>query len=80
MTAAVLPNLTKARIFGNVQNGSFWVEHPSGLLDLTRNHPLEEAGVEPPKTIHELEFEVDGNRRVRIDPKQSAIVIVDMQK
>ncbi|GJJ12793.1 hypothetical protein Clacol_007038 [Clathrus columnatus] len=81
--AAILPNLTKVKTFGNIENRSFWTEYPSGLIDLTRNHPptsVVTTGSEPSKEGNELEFEVDGDRRVRVDPKQSAIVIVDMQK
>lgn len=83
MSAPALPKLINPKTFGNVKTGSFWTEYPSGLLDLTRKHPPSEAqktSLAPQKAENELEFDVEGNRRIRIDPKQSAIIIVDMQK
>ncbi|KAF8529610.1 Isochorismatase hydrolase [Hysterangium stoloniferum] len=80
MSFGTLPLLKQVKTFGNVAHGTFWVEYPSGLLDLTRSRPPAAATSEPPaKEGGHLEFEVDGNRKVRIDPTQSAIVIVDMQ-
>lgn len=75
------PLLREAKTFGNVTNGSFWVEYPSGLIDLTRSCPLV-PGVSkaPAKSNGQLEIEVEGNRTLRIDVKKAAIVIVDMQK
>jgi hypothetical protein len=77
------PRVTEAQTFGNVKSGSFWVEYPSGLLDLTRSSPLGSNAkeVEPPAQKNgQLEIEVEGDRKIRIDAKQAAIVIVDMQK
>jgi hypothetical protein len=74
-------HLKHAKTYGNVKNDSFWVEYPSGLLDLTRSNPLIPAATQAPaKKDDELEIEVEGNKRIRIDAKQAAIVIVDMQK
>ena len=76
-----LPFVKEAKVFGNPGGHNFWVEYPSGLLDLTRANPPASATSEPPaKAAEHLEFEVNGNRKLRIDPKKSAIVIVDMQK
>ncbi|KAF8515583.1 Isochorismatase hydrolase [Gautieria morchelliformis] len=73
-------HLKHAKTFGNVKNGSFWVEYPSGLLDLTRSNPLIPAATQAPKKRDaELEIQVEGNRTIRVDAKQAAIVIVDMQ-
>ncbi|CEL58174.1 Peroxyureidoacrylate/ureidoacrylate amidohydrolase RutB OS=Caulobacter segnis (strain ATCC 21756 / DSM 7131 / JCM 7823 / NBRC 15250 / LMG 17158 / TK0059) GN=rutB PE=3 SV=1 [Rhizoctonia solani AG-1 IB] len=44
-----------------------WIEHPSGLVDLS------------PNSSQSLEFTVFGDRKVRLDPGKTALVIVDMQ-
>ncbi|ELU43182.1 Isochorismatase domain-containing protein [Rhizoctonia solani AG-1 IA] len=44
-----------------------WIEDPSGLVDLS------------PNSSRGLEFAVLGDRRVRVDPGKTALVIVDMQ-
>ncbi|KAI0788452.1 Isochorismatase hydrolase [Abortiporus biennis] len=60
--------------------GSFWVEYPSGLLDLTRTNHLNEPGNPPPLNNEtQWELQVDGDRILRIDKSKSAIVIIDMQ-
>ena len=78
---ALPPFLKQAKSFGTVKNGSFWVEYPSGLIDLTRSYPLVSgASQAPAKSDGQLEIKVEGNRTIRIDANQTAIVIVDMQK
>ncbi|KIJ53945.1 hypothetical protein M422DRAFT_241204 [Sphaerobolus stellatus SS14] len=75
-----LPFVKEVKTFGNPGSHNFWVEYPSGLLDLTRSNPPSSATSEPPsKAPEHLEFAVNGDRKLRIDPKKSAIVIVDMQ-
>ncbi|KAH7344524.1 Isochorismatase-like protein [Rhizoctonia solani] len=44
-----------------------WIEHPSGLVDLS------------PNSTQGLEFTVYGDRRIRLDPSRTALVVVDMQ-
>ncbi|EEB93861.1 hypothetical protein MPER_07430 [Moniliophthora perniciosa FA553] len=74
-------------------SGTFWVEYPSGLVDLTRKHHLGDGSVplgpvvefksnpEPPaKNENELDIAVDGGRRLRVDKNATALVIIDMQK
>ncbi|KAL0951235.1 hypothetical protein HGRIS_007953 [Hohenbuehelia grisea] len=66
---------------------SFWVEYPSGLVDVSRSHHLAkdaEGNVAPDKQPpalgeDQIDIEVDGARTVRIDAKASAVVIIDMQ-
>lgn len=75
------PRVSSPQTYGNPKTGSFWVEYPSGLVDLTRLAFAPVDSNEPPLKSHEhLEIDVDGDRKIRIDPKQSAIVIIDMQK
>jgi len=66
-----------------VQFGSgpaFWVEYPSGLVDLSRAHPLSDnSGEMPPLKSGQVDIAVKGGRTVRIDTKSSAMVIIDMQ-
>lgn len=79
--AKVRPPVEKPIEYGNA--GEFWVEYPSGLVDLTRASHLpssaSDAATPPPLTQEFLEFPVDGQRTLRIDKKSSAIVIIDMQ-
>ncbi|KAI5121245.1 hypothetical protein M0805_002292 [Coniferiporia weirii] len=69
--------------YGNV--ASFWVEYPSGLVDLTRSRHLPsndtpKADADPPSAgAQQLDVAVDGNRTIRIDAKKSALVVIDMQ-
>ncbi|KAK0456568.1 Isochorismatase hydrolase [Armillaria borealis] len=65
--------------YGN--NTSFWVEYPSGLIDLTRtlSAPIAEHDTPPDLLPGQLDVAVDGERTIRIDTKASAIVIIDMQ-
>jgi hypothetical protein len=77
------PRVTEPQVFGNVKLGSFWVEYPCGLIDLTRSSSLSpnvDPVYGPKKAEGYLDIEVDGDRTIRVDPKQSAIVIIDMQK
>ncbi|KAL0576373.1 hypothetical protein V5O48_005632 [Marasmius crinis-equi] len=61
-------------------NASFWVEYPTGFIDVTRKHPLVEGNLEaPPKEADDLEIAVDGGRTVRVDAKATALVVIDMQ-
>lgn len=75
-----LPFVKEVKVFGSPKSDNFWVEYPNGLLDLTRSEAPKSATVQPPaKMAGHLEFEVNGERKLRIDPKKSAVVIVDMQ-
>lgn len=80
------PPVDKPVEYGNAT--SFWVEYPSGLVDLTRSAHLSEAeaaGVKdsdsgPPSVQSgQLEIAVDG-RTIRVDARKSALVVIDMQK
>jgi len=72
--------------YGNAS--SFWVEYPSGLVDLTRTAHLPTPGTTkvtdpPPLSPGQLDVPVDGQgqrRSVRINAAASAYVIIDMQK
>lgn len=64
---------------------SFWVEYPSGLIDVTRSEHVptspEDSEVKPlPLKGDQVDIPVDGGRTIRIDTKSTAIVIIDMQK
>jgi hypothetical protein len=67
-------------------NASFWVEYPSGLVDLSRSQRilkgLGSKSDDPPPLDAEsqLDIPVDQERTVRINKSSSAIVIIDMQK
>ncbi|RDB29161.1 Peroxyureidoacrylate/ureidoacrylate amidohydrolase RutB [Hypsizygus marmoreus] len=67
--------------YGN--SSSFWVEYPSGLVDLTRTHRLSpseaQTGLPPVKASGQADITVNGGRTIRIDTKSSAMVIIDMQ-
>ncbi|CAE6521782.1 unnamed protein product [Rhizoctonia solani] len=45
-----------------------WIEHPSGLVDLS------------PNSTQSLEFAAFGGRRIKLNPSKTALVVVDMQK
>ena len=70
--------------YGNDTN--FWVEYPSGLIDISRKTHLQsvaDTGAPegpPPLQPTQVDIEVDRGRTVRIDKEASAIVIIDMQK
>ena len=92
------PHVSLPTEYGNAAN--FWVEYPTGLVDLTRSAHLPEAAKAQSKPeepdeqlVHEgsasvpplivgkqWEFEVDGNRSLRVSRAHTAIVIIDMQK
>ncbi|KAH8100672.1 Isochorismatase hydrolase [Cristinia sonorae] len=84
------PNVDVVTEYGNA--ASFWVEYPSGLVDLTRSaHIVGKADthvvaatqedVKPPplKQESQFELEVEGGRTLRLNKTQTAIVIIDMQ-
>ncbi|KAH9944336.1 Isochorismatase hydrolase [Epithele typhae] len=78
------PRVPTAIEFGNP--ASFWVEYPSGLVDLTRTAHLpasSEGDREPPEPtlVKELQVDVpaDGERTVRVQAARSAMVVIDMQ-
>ena len=65
--------------YGNA--GSWWVEYPSGLVDLSRSTHLGTGeSVEPARTKGLWDVSVDGDRTIRIDATKSALVVIDMQK
>ncbi|GLB36124.1 putative isochorismatase hydrolase [Lyophyllum shimeji] len=64
------------------RDSSFWVEYPSGLVDLSRTHPLQDAAETPsppPLKAGQVEISVEGNRTIRVDTKSTVMVIIDMQ-
>ncbi|KDQ63581.1 hypothetical protein JAAARDRAFT_53778 [Jaapia argillacea MUCL 33604] len=75
------PPVTTPIEYGNP--AAFWVEYPTGLVDLTRSHHLpndaQETLVPPPLASNHLEIPVDRERTIRINKESSAIVIIDMQ-
>ena len=77
------PNVPAPVQYGN--DTSFWVEYPTGLIDLSRTDRLPSSAVDaesspPPLKSNQAEIDVDGGRIVRINKETSAIVIIDMQK
>lgn len=70
--------------YGN--DTDFWVEYPSGLVDLSRDDhlPADVAAAAkaspPPLKSTQAEIEVNGERVIRVDKEKTAIVIIDMQK
>ncbi|KAH9911609.1 Isochorismatase hydrolase [Amylocystis lapponica] len=87
-----VPHLERATEFGNA--ASFWVEYPSGLVDLTRTTHLpqgpltagdvqdeqaHEAPVPPLQSSTQFEISVEGDRVLRLAKQRSAFVIIDMQ-
>ncbi|TFK41189.1 Isochorismatase hydrolase [Crucibulum laeve] len=77
--------------YGN--DASFWVEYPSGLVDLSRSHHLpgsqdtdalisesKQADTQPPPLKStQVDIPVDGGRTIRVDKKSTALVVIDMQ-
>lgn len=62
---------------------SFWIEYPSGLIDLSRSNDTALSGSTqecPQPSPEQLDIPVEHNRTIRVDRKSSAIVIIDMQK
>lgn len=95
----ILGMTTRPRVASAVEYGnaaSFWVEYPSGLVDVTRTvhlkqGPLEDgdvaqsqaaeaAPIPPLKTETQLELPVDGDRVVRLVKERTALIVIDMQK
>ena len=70
---SVRPNVLTRTMYGTPD--SYWIEYPDGLVDLSRQGQGKER--EGGKLV---EFDVQGERRVRIDTGITALVIVDMQK
>lgn len=86
---AARPKVQTATVFGNPS--SFWVEYPSGLVDLTRspsNRPDGSSNISTPKDLappaldstSQWELEVEQDRVLRLNKSTTAIVIIDMQK
>ncbi|TFK93484.1 Isochorismatase hydrolase [Polyporus arcularius HHB13444] len=87
------PRIPVATEFGNAT--SWWVEYPTGLIDVTRtthlpkgplsegdvaqDQPTREVPIPPLVKEAQLDIPVDGERTVRIATKNSAVVIIDMQ-
>ncbi|OCB86083.1 Isochorismatase hydrolase [Sanghuangporus baumii] len=86
------PRVEKATEYGSA--ASWWVEYPDGLVDLSRsahlhdvntdghlpsNITVSEVKASPERKEDQVDIDVDGERRIRIDPKKSALVVVDMQ-
>ena len=76
----VRPRVDSPTEYGN--DLSFWVEYPSGLVDLTRStHADTNTKNDPPIDSSEhLDITVDGGIVVRVARKRTALVVVDMQK
>jgi hypothetical protein len=82
---SICPFVTEPIEYGSDLSG-FWVEYPSGLVDISRSHHI------PPETSPgnpanapalkegQAEISVGHGRTIRIDTKATAMVIVDMQK
>lgn len=80
------PPVSSAVEYGSasVADAAFWVEYPSGLVDVSRSARLSSSTgsslAEPPELGEgQREVDVDG-RTIRIDAKRSALVVIDMQK
>lgn len=87
----ILGMVARPRVPTAIEYGSdatpqgYWVEYPSGLVDVSRTNHLPptsgDAQVEaPPLTSALLDIPVDGDRTVRVNRNSTAIVIIDMQK
>ncbi|KAJ7092697.1 Isochorismatase hydrolase [Mycena epipterygia] len=86
----ILGMVARPRVPTAIEYGSdatpqgYWVEYPSGLVDVSRTSHLPptsgDAQVEaPPLTSALLDIPVDGDRTVRVNRNSTAIVIIDMQ-
>ncbi|KAL5534399.1 hypothetical protein ACEPAG_861 [Sanghuangporus baumii] len=86
------PRVEEATEYGSA--ASWWVEYPDGLVDLSRSVHLQDANADahlpsnikvseaktsPERKEGQVDIDVDGERSIRIDPKKSALVVVDMQ-
>ena len=73
------PRVTAPTEYGNAS--SWWVEYPSGLVDLSRStHLGSSESAEPARAKGLWDVSVDGDRTIRIDAAKSALVVIDMQK
>lgn len=76
--ARVRPRVDKAARWANRAN--FWIEYPDGLVDVSETFSEQELpAVSPPKPFGLVDLPVEGDRVVRLEPKRSALVVVDMQ-
>ncbi|KAF9475977.1 Isochorismatase hydrolase [Pholiota conissans] len=77
------PKVPEPVEYGN--DTDFWVEYPSGLVDLSRTDrlPSDAAAAAkaqpPPLKATQADIAVNGDRVVRVDKEKTAIVIIDMQ-
>jgi len=75
------PKVPRPTEYGNDAN--FWVEYPSGLIDLSRSHRLSTEASEqaspPPLKPTQAEIPVNGGRTIRINNEATAMIIIDMQ-
>ncbi|KAG9314334.1 Isochorismatase hydrolase [Chiua virens] len=72
------PKVFNATEYGNA--ASFWIEYPSGLIDLSRTAHLQEGASEPLQLQpSQMDVPVNGDRVIRIDGSKTAAVIIDMQ-
>jgi nicotinamidase-related amidase len=66
-------------------DASFWVEYPSGLVDLSRAQHLPKdadsakGATPPPLQSTQVEIDVDGERTIRVAKDATALVVIDMQ-
>ncbi|CUA68707.1 isochorismatase hydrolase [Rhizoctonia solani] len=61
----VRPSVLRSTTYGTSPHT--WIEHPSGLVDLS------------PNSTQGIKFSVFGDRTVRLDPSKAALIVVDMQ-
>jgi len=75
------PRVTNRSTYGNPSN--FWVEYPSGLIDVTREHanyaPEDKSSSPQDPAAQELDLDVQGDRLLRVSTAKTAMVIIDMQ-
>ncbi|EJD04115.1 uncharacterized protein FOMMEDRAFT_82108 [Fomitiporia mediterranea MF3/22] len=90
---ATRPHVEVPTEYGNA--ASWWVEYPDGLVDLSRSVHLysgskiekdealadskEVPKIAPAKPKGLLDIAVDKERMIRVDPRKSALVVIDMQ-
>lgn len=77
--AKVRPRVERTERWGNRTH--FWIEYPNGLVDISETNFDRELAKEAPSPAPEglVDISVEGDRVVRVDPKRSALVVVDMQ-
>ncbi|KAI0348583.1 Isochorismatase hydrolase [Trametopsis cervina] len=72
------PHVAAATEYGNA--ASFWVEYPSGLVDLTSTSHLPADSAPPPLATHtQFEIGVEQSRVLRLNRATTALVVIDMQ-